>query len=368
MNKYKNIPLLSKAFDLTNNKINEYLQHIQNNQIIDIHNISSNEIVLHHIIPRSWYKQNHLLVDNSKLNTVYLTHKDHCIVHILLAQYYIERNNKSEIMMLLGMCNAVNRMLKKNSSTYPLINQLSKSEIDFLSNNYQKIMITYREKWSNLIRITNGQENKLIHKDDTIPNGWWHGRSIAGKQIYITNGIITKHINKNSPIPDGWRIGTNITPCKNTIWINDGKHNKRILKSDDIPKGYKKGQIVVRRNISSNFILSSKNKKLISNGNESKYIEKDEPLPIGWHYGVKDTRKGKHPHNLNKIWITNGIENKYIDKTLSIPDGWHLGLTQKKTSIRPKKKWITNGIITLQVDYNIDMPIGFYNGRSDLHK
>jgi len=63
-------------------------------------------------------------------------HKDHCIAHILLAQYYIERNNKSEVQMMLGMCNAVNRMLKQKSSTCPTIDQLSNDEIDFLATNY----------------------------------------------------------------------------------------------------------------------------------------------------------------------------------------------------------------------------------------
>ena len=99
-------------------------------------NISSLHFASHHIIPRSWYKQNNLQIDESKSNKIFLLHKDHCIAHILLAQYYIERNNKLEISMLLGMCNAVNRMLKKNSSTYPFINTLSKDEIDFLANNY----------------------------------------------------------------------------------------------------------------------------------------------------------------------------------------------------------------------------------------
>ena len=358
---------LSIAFDLNHAKMNEYLTYIQKHQIKQLNNIASNKIVIHHIIPSCWFKQHKLTIDNSENNTVYLLHKDHCIVHILLAQYYIEKDNDSELKMTLGMCNAVNRMLKKNSSTYPQINTLSSDEMEFIANNYQNIMIKYREKWSNLIRITNGKEDKLINKYEVIPDGWWRGRSFAGKRICITNGIVTKHINKDDEIPDGWYYGSHMTICKNTIWINDGKHNKRILNTDDIPNGYVKGQLVAHRHISDNFKYSSKNKILISNGIESRFIQKTEILPEGWHYGGKIENHGRTPHNLNKIWITNGVKNKYVNKNENIPDGWYLGLTVKKNKPRPKKRWITNGIQTLQINHDDVLPTGFYYGRSDIH-
>ena len=365
MNYYKN-QSLSVAFDLNDTKILEYLSYIHKHQINDNINISTNEVAYHHIIPRCWYKQKDFKVDNSKLNVVCLMHKDHCIAHILLAQYYINRDLINERAMLIGMCNAVKRMLKVKSATYP-INQLSIDEINWFAEQYQLIMKIYREKWSNLIRITDGINDKLIDKTEDIPNGWHRGRSLAGKRHCITNGTEFKRVDKNTEIPDGWYIGTCSQPCKDTIWINNGTINKRIFKTDIIPEGWFKGQIVKNRTISDNFIFSSKDKKLITDGKKCKFIANDEELPIGWQYGQKDSNLGKIPYNFKKVWITNGTKNKYINVDDDIPSGWYLGLTQITTKPRPKKIWITNGIETLQINYTEKLPGGFRRGRSDIH-
>lgn len=41
---------------------------------------------IHHIIPKCWYKQNNLEIDNSENNTVLLSKDDHIKVHILAAK------------------------------------------------------------------------------------------------------------------------------------------------------------------------------------------------------------------------------------------------------------------------------------------
>ena len=358
--------LLSAAFDLYDQKINEYLKYIQDHSLNSLKNITNVGTAMHHIIPASWFKQNNLEVDNSPNNIVCLMHKDHCIAHILLAQYYINRNKKSERNMMFGMCTAVTRMLLKNSSTCPPIEQLNSNEIKFLADNYQTLMEVIRNEWNNLIWITNEKKDKHWHKDDPIPNGWRKGRMHAGKQIQITNGIEVKFLDKDDSIPEGWIHGTIHKPCQDKIWINDGKQNRRISRSELIPKGWVRGQIA-NRFISDSFRLSSKDKRLISNGVESKYIYKDDPLPEGWHYGRKDSDLGKIPYNHNKIWITNGKENLYINKNDLIPKGWHLGLTRRTAKPKSRKIWITDGSVTLQVDYDFIIPTGFRRGRSDIH-
>ena len=358
---------LQIAFDLNDSNIIKYLNYIYEHRINSLENTPNADTALHHIVPTSWFKRNNIEADNSSSNTARLTLKDHCIAHILLAQYYINRDKKSERSMMFGMCMAVIRMLAKNCSTCPPIEKLTADEIEFLAINYQASMKVVQEQWNNLIWITNGKEDKRQYKDDLIPEGWRKGRSFAGKQIRITNGVEVKLLDKDAPIPEGWIHGTIYKPCQNKIWINNGSQNRRILKSKQIPKGWVKGQISKNRIVSDSFKLSSKDKLLISNGSEAKYINKNDPLPERWHYGRKDSDLGKASYNRDKIWITNGKENLYIGQNDLIPYGWHLGLTQRKTKPRPRKMWITDGNITMQVDYNDTIPNGFKRGRSDLH-
>lgn len=48
----------------------------------------------HHIIPRSWFKQNHLEQDDSDDNCIYLTFVEHIKVHIFLRDYFAAKDNK----------------------------------------------------------------------------------------------------------------------------------------------------------------------------------------------------------------------------------------------------------------------------------
>ena len=54
-----------------------------------------------------------------------------------------------------------------------------------------------------------------------------------------------KYFKLGSKIPEGWVPGTglNAEHTKNTIWINDGKKNKRIKENEEIPQGFMKGRI-----------------------------------------------------------------------------------------------------------------------------
>lgn len=127
---------LQIAFDLNDSNIIKYLNYIYEHRINSLENTPNADTALHHIVPTSWFKQNNLNADNSSSNTARLTLKDHCIAHILLAQYYINRDKKSERSMMFGMCMAVIRMLAKNCSTCPPIEKLTADEIEFLAINY----------------------------------------------------------------------------------------------------------------------------------------------------------------------------------------------------------------------------------------
>ena len=60
------------------------------------------------------------------------------------------------------------------------------------------------------MKITNGQQVKVISIDDQIPTGWYKGdvtnKGSSGKR-WITNGSINKYITLNTQIPAGWCLG-----------------------------------------------------------------------------------------------------------------------------------------------------------------
>jgi len=62
------------------------------------------------------------------------------------------------------------------------------------------------------IYINNGTTQKMISKEDTVPEGWVTGKLPTvnkhnkGK-IWITNGISSKMIAKDEPIPEFWKKG-----------------------------------------------------------------------------------------------------------------------------------------------------------------
>lgn len=78
-------------------------------------------------------------------------------------------------------------------------------------------------KWTKFI-ITNGNEDKYIENNKTIPDGWWRGtcrdNSHTKGMIRITNGIKTTTIKPTDTIPDGWWRGT-VTSGKKIYYIDD---------------------------------------------------------------------------------------------------------------------------------------------------
>lgn len=65
-----------------------------------------------------------------------------------------------------------------------------------------------KEQRLNEISITNGNENKFIHKDSEIPSGWRRGQTKTKiDKIWIHNKIQEKQHIKSEIIPNGWTRG-----------------------------------------------------------------------------------------------------------------------------------------------------------------
>lgn len=153
---------------------------------------------------------------------------------------------------------------------------------------------------------------------------------------YINNGFVTRKISADSPLPEGWFEGTlykgdthymsgrrlSKETCHklslnalHTIWINNGKVNRKIPEGAEVPEGWTRGLL------SNN---STKGSVWINNGFSHKRIPASSELPEGWSYGqIKNLHKAL-------IWITDGVDSKMISPLSKIPQGWRKGRTYPK--------------------------------------
>jgi hypothetical protein len=101
--------------------------------------------------------------------------------------------------------------------------------------------------------ITNGSENMMIQKDETMPDGFFIGKTqrkdiVSIKDtIYINNGLTNKRIKKSDLIPEGWAKGMVKGKIKPYKFITDGKINKKISPDDHLPDGFRYGMAPKKR-------------------------------------------------------------------------------------------------------------------------
>lgn len=213
----------------------------------------------HHIVPRC------LGGSDDQSNIAILTPEEHFVAHVLLVKMY---PNQSPLWYAIHRMATLHRkgLKAKHNKMY---GWLRRGWIKNMSGSNHPM---YGTKW-----ITDGKSNKFIKNSESIPRGWYFGKTVKKNVlIYITDGNITKKHDKNESIPVGWSRGTS-------------------------SRGYKTGS------------------RFYHLGNKRILIKKGEIPPIGWcrGTGVKN--------NKDTVWITNGIKNKMIPKNDSVPEGWYRG-------------------------------------------
>lgn len=153
-------------------------------------------------------------------------------------------------------------------------------------------------------------------------------KTVEGYHIY-NNGKIQTMAKK---CPKGFKKGmlnknkNKITSTKDKILINNGTEEKFIFKNKTIPEGWIKGSLSKNKKKGPNKKL--KNRKWINNGKENKRIKKNQPIPKGWHIGQLYHNFKASYSTLGRITITNGIKNRFIKPEELIPEGWKRGMTQ----------------------------------------
>jgi hypothetical protein len=186
----------------------------------------------------------------------------------------------------------------------------------------------------------------------------------------ITNGSITIRWPKEKAMPQGFIIGTNrkniTSSVKGRKWIHNPitKETRMIKPEESIPEGFLPNRPPEYFTEHSKK-MKSKQIMYITNGIDSKFINKNEPIPDGWRKG----RTFKNKENLGKrsykyITITNGDKNTHLKIGEPIPEGWRIGKTIKtpRKKISYKYVLITDGTKDMQLKTGESMPEGWRRG------
>ena len=237
-----------------------------------------------------------------------------------------------------------NKLLEDNQFRLEITNHLLNNESNYLiskynlSTKYVKSLRRYlgipsrnntKKHW-----YTNGISDIIIYDGETIPEGFYPGRTnniISTKGTkWITNGIVTRLLAPEEPLPEGFRYGSSNRSTKNYVWVNNGIEDKFVLKSN-IPVGYTLGRINVEGYKQAGAL---RKKYTYNNGKDEIKLTLNQHIPDGYVLGklpklsIQDKIKLRDAEYLQKGYIPVKALTKpqlvayayYRDKTNLITD------------------------------------------------
>lgn len=248
---------------------------------------------------------------------------------------------------------------------------------------------TYLIKWTALNKWYYG----VRHAKGCHPSEFW--------KKYFTSSKYVKQLLKEFGNPDVIQIRKTFRDAKRAItWEKKVLTKMRVLERNDSLNMNIAGSIIIspekyanvakkrksqKENYNSWDQTQEKNpmwgKRWITNGVESKVVEKDSVTPDGWQNGrkmclsqneskvIRSSRTTRYETSTKgTIWITDDIENKRIPSGEIIPSGWRRGHTVKdKNSIKGSSNtiWITDGAKNKKIHKTSSIPDGWRKGRSN---
>lgn len=235
--------LLNLGCFIENEYLDFYLQLINANY----ENKAGKYFEKHHIIPRSYFKLNNLLIDNSKTNTVFLSHFNHCLAH-----YYL-------CLCLIG------ELKYKNQYAFIKMTHITTRWEDFDFDNFLLQADQYNKIYTDFINEQSIRESKA------------HANGIGVKgRHWFTNGII-KIMQKECPV-GFWKCGSPTKGLKQSAEIR--KHKSEAAKKRNTTE-YRLKMSKIKHGAAGTVL----GKIWINNGKIEKYINNQLELPIGFTKG-----------------------------------------------------------------------------------
>jgi hypothetical protein len=239
----------------------------------------------HHIIPKC------LGGSNNKNNLVKLTYREHFIAHWLLHRANPTNKFLTAAFHIMAFGPSWRNARKERGNGWmPSSRQLEEARIDYSLAQKGK---TYTEETRKKIgeaslgrRHTEEARKKMSEAQKR--NAKLAKTNNLGKK-WITNGIDNRLINADETLPIGWVFGIKYTEearkkmsegaTRNNLGKPHSEETKQKMREAKLGNVYNLG------------------KKWITNGNDTRQINPDETLPIGWTYGRK-----KVDIAINKKW------------------------------------------------------------------
>jgi hypothetical protein len=179
-----------------------------------------------------------------------------------------------------------------------------------------------KTKW-----INNGIENLRIGPKDSIPFGWTEGRHSpwVSNCFYINDGTENRKLPLGNTIPKGWVEGRLSSNTKGMFLINNNIEEKYIVEGQAIPEGYTKGRLW-RHSAEARESIREGNSKFcwITDGINNKRQLKTDCIPIGWRSGryvPPDQMPKRTPEIIAKSIETRKQNAKLIPKEV-YQKGW----------------------------------------------
>ena len=270
----------------------------------------------HHIIPKYYFKQNNLPIDNTKNNYVNLIHKDHLLAHLYL--FKCAKNNDYATANLASLIYVINGIYDNSNKT-----------IQLTSENIEEIVNLIGETYSNLREELGMRLQQLNSKTTSTLGHIW----IKNKELTKNKLILPEEA--DSYFKCGWSLGR--------LPVSDETKTKI---STTLKQYFKDNPEVVKRNAAIH-----KNLIWVHNENEAKQISKEDILEYinkGWSLGrQKLTKSQKQRLSLAHLGLpSNVIGRKKIHKdgvmktvkqeelTWYLKNGWLMGELPKS------KEWL----------------------------
>lgn len=209
------------------------------------------------------------------------------------------------------------------------------------------------------IKELNNAEKFWIQKYDAVNSSEFYnlasggeGGSVMLNRIFINNGIIERRILKDEPIPEGFKRGS--LPCtygdkisaakkgmpsksKGKKWFNNGVEQTL---AHECPEGWMEGRLSINR----------KCKLLYNNGSINKWFADINDVPEGWKEGPLENTWDSN--NRGRIAYNDGINHIYLPEGVEPPEGYVKGYSKQRkqknsTSNKHQNKgkhWYNNGV------------------------
>ncbi len=244
----------------------------------------------HHIIPKS-FDPTH---ERNKFNILHCTAREHFFIHLLMTKMFNQSHK-----LYLNSHFAILKFFQigKNQERHKLTSweyeKLRKITVE-VNKHIPRTGSTTNKKC-----YTNGIKNIFLNPNiDKIPEGFFKGSSTKNNILRITNGTENRSINSIEEIPEGWYVGS----------CTKGKESK--LKGRKIGKYSEERKKVTREGVLKNGPTC-----FITDGITDKKIPCSSPIPDGWYRGRTNgvdnfKQKKTCPYCLRQFDIGNYVKHK----------------------------------------------------------